>query len=367
MRMIETKNKKPQDFLSEKIKKIKPYSLNNDITNFRIRLDANESFINLPEFIVREINKAVANIDFNRYPDFLASDLIKKYAGTIGIDGKYIVAGNGSDELINIIINSFLSKGDKILTFTPDFSMYAFYSEIIEAEIIRIEKKSSEDFNIDFEKIAEIVKEQGVKVVIFSNPCNPTGKLTDKAILEKFLREVDALVIIDEVYMTFCDDSENQSFIKDFNDYPNLIILKSLSKAFGLASIRTGFAIANEVFINVLKSTKSPYNLNAVSQKIAETVLSYMDYIDENAKLIKENKAELEYEMRRISDLYGYKVHETQTNFVVIETDKAGEIFEYLLNNGILIRQLNDRFLRITTGSKEENKDLLGLLREKEL
>ena len=355
-------NKKPQDFLNEKIKQFKPYSLNNDISDFRIRLDANESFINLPEFIVREIKEAIAAIDFNRYPDFLASDLIKKFAGVINVDEKYIVAGNGSDELIGIIINSFLSKDDKILTFTPDFSMYAFYSEIIEAQVVRVEKKSGEDFGIDFDKAAELIREQDIKAVIFSNPCNPTGKLTDKSTLEKFVREVDALVIIDEVYMTFCDDIDNQSFIRDFADYPNLILLKSLSKAYGLASIRTGFAIANEVFINMLRTVKSPFNVNTVSQKIAETVLSHVDYIGENIKLIKENKAELEAELRRIADLRGYKLHETQTNFTLLETDKAGEIFEYLLSKGILIRQLNDRLLRISTGSKEENKELIFIL-----
>ena len=362
--MAERKNKAPQDFLNEKIKKFKPYSLNNDITNFRIRLDANESFINLPEFIVREIKDAVAEIDFNRYPYFLASDLIKKYAGTIGVDEKYIVAGNGSDEIINIIINSFLSKGDKIMTFTPDFSMYDFYSDIIEAQIVRIEKKSDEDFSIDFDKAAHMIKEQDIKVVIFSNPCNPTGKLTDKSVLEKFVGDVDALVVIDEVYMTFCDDRENQSFINNFLDYPNLIILKSLSKAYGLASIRTGFAVANEVFINMLRTVKSPFNLNAVSQKIAETVLSHMDYINESIKLINENKAELEREFRNLlSEFNGCKLHETQTNFVLLETDKTKIIFEYLLSKGILIRQLNDRFLRISTGSKEENKELISALK----
>ena len=360
--MTERKNKSPQDYLNEKIKKFKPYSLNNDITNFKIRLDANESFINLPEFIVREIKCAVDDIDFNRYPDFLASDLIKKYSRTIGVDEKYIVAGNGSDEIINIIINSFLSKGDKILTFTPDFSMYAFYSDIIEAQIIKIEKKSDEDFAIDFDKVSEIIKERDIKVVIFSNPCNPTGKMTDKVILEKFVREVDALVVIDEVYMTFCDDEKNQSFIGDFLDYPNLIILKSLSKAFGLASIRTGFAVANEVFINTLRTAKSPFNLNAVSQKIAEIVLSNVDYINGNIKLIKENKTELECEFRRLAELYGWKLHETQTNFILLETDRAGEIFEHLLSEGILVRQLDARLLRITTGSKEENKELLAAL-----
>jgi histidinol-phosphate aminotransferase len=304
-------------------------------------------------------------MDFNRYPDFLASDLIKKYAETIGADGKYIVAGNGADELINLIINSFLSKGDKILTFTPDFSMYSFYSEIIEAQVIKIEKKSGEDFRIDFDRASEIINEQRIKMVIFSNPCNPTGKLTDKSVLAKFVRNTDALVVIDEVYMTFCSDSENQSFIHDFTNYPNLIILKSLSKAFGLASVRVGFAISNEVFINVLRTAKSPFNVSAVSQKIAETVLAHTDCINERAELIKENKAELERELLRLSAESGkYKLHETQTNFVLLETDKAEEIFGRLLKSGILIRQLNDRFLRISTGSKEENKELLSVLKE---
>lgn len=353
------------EFINEKIKKFKPYSVNSDINNFKIRLDANESFINLPENIVGEIKDAVSEISFNRYPDFLASDLIKKYGETIGVDGKYIVAGNGSDELINIIINAFLSKGDKILTFAPDFSMYAFYSDIIEAQVVTVEKKHDENFAIDFDKVSEIVKEQGIKVVIFSNPCNPTGKLTAKSILEKFLKSTDAIVIIDEVYMTFCDDSENQSFVKDFFNYPNLIVLKSLSKAYGLASIRTGFAISNEVFINVLRNLKSPFNVNAVSQKIAETVLNHTDFIDASIKLIKENKAELENELKCLAKESGaYKLHETQTNFALIETEQAEKISKHLLTNGIVVRQLNERFLRISTGSKEENKELMLCLKQ---
>ena len=362
-------NKTPEDFLNPKINKFEPYSLNGEITNFEIRLDANESFSNLPDYIIKDIQNNMQKLDFNRYPDPAATDLTKKYAEylkiseNVDVDVKNIAVGNGSDELLNIIINAFLSKGDKILTFAPDFSMYAFYAEIIEAEVIKVPKDSKNNFSIDFDEILEIIKKENVKLVVFSNPCNPTGRLESKEVLKKFIKSVDIPVILDEVYMSFAD--KTQSFLYDFLEYPNLIVMKSLSKAIGLASIRVGFALSNEVFVSMIKTIKSPYNVNSVSQKIAEVVISYPEYLDGRLKEIKENKKNLYDAVKKlISDKKDFKVFETETNFVLIETEKAKEIFDFLLENKILVRNIKDRFLRITTGSREENEKLLACLRK---
>jgi len=357
--------KSPGNYLNPKIEKFEPYSLNSDITDFEIRLDANESFSNLPDYIVDDIQENIKKLNFNRYPDPFAIDLIKKYSiylkvgENVDVDVKNIAVGNGSDELLSILINSFLSKGDKILTFTPDFSMYAFYGDIIEADVIKVQKDSVDNFAIDFDEIENRINKENVKLVVFSNPCNPTGQLVDKNILEKFVKSVNIPVILDEVYMSFADDKENQSFLYDFLDYPNLIVLKSLSKSIGLASIRVGFALSNEVFINMIKTIKSPFNVNSVSQKIAGTVLNYPEYLNQRLKEIKENKKNLQIDLKNLfANKKDFKVFETETNFILIETDKAKEIFDFLLRNKILVRNVGNKFLRITAGSCEENKKL---------
>jgi len=347
------------NFLNPKINKFEPYSLNSDINlnDINIRLDANESFSNLPDYITEEILKNLKNLDFNRYPDPFASDLIKKYSEYIGVNAKNIAAGNGSDELLNIIINGFLSKGDKILTFTPDFSMYAFYADIIEADVIRVQKRGEDNFAINFDEIAERINRENIKLVVFSNPCNPTGQLESKEILKKFIKSINIPVILDEVYIDFTD--KTQSFLYDFNEYPNLIIMKSLSKSIGLAAIRVGFAISNENFINMIKTIKSPFNVNAVSQKIAETVLYYPEYLAERLAEIKENKKNLQ---DKIKNKFKFKVYDTHTNFVLTESERSGEIFEYLLANKILVRNIGGKYLRITSGSREENEELVKCL-----
>ena len=366
-------NKNPKYFLNPKIAKFEPYSLNGeiDLNKIEIRLDANESYANLPDYITEDVQKNIKNIDFNRYPDPAAKDLTKRYSEylkvseNVDVDVKNIAVGNGSDELLSIIINAFLSKGDKILTFTPDFSMYAFYGDIIEAGVIKIQKNGADNFAIDFDEIAEKVNREDIKLVVFSNPCNPTGQLESKAILEKFIKSVNCVVIVDEVYMSFADDKLNQSFIYDFLEYPNLIIMKSLSKSIGLASIRVGFALSNEIFINMIKTIKSPFNVNAVSQKIAGTVLNYPDYLAERLKSIKENKKNLQVNIKNLfADKKDFKVFDTQTNFILIETAKSKKIFDFLLKNKILIRNFGNRFLRITTGSVEENNKLIECLKE---
>ncbi|MCL1793253.1 MAG: aminotransferase class I/II-fold pyridoxal phosphate-dependent enzyme [Oscillospiraceae bacterium] len=359
------------DYLNPKTKNFEPYSPNGgiDSNEIEIRLDANESYANLPGYIIRDIKESMEKIDFNRYPDPFARNLAKQYSKFLKagenayVDEKNIAAGNGSDELLNIIINAFLSKGDKILTFAPDFSMYAFYGDVIEAEVIKVQKNGADNFAIDFEKMEKKIREENIKLAVFSNPCNPTGQLESKKTLEKFIKNANCAVVLDEVYMSFADDKKNRSFVYDFLEYPNLIVMKSLSKAVGLASVRVGFALSNEKFINAIKTLKSPFNLNAVSQKIAETALCYPDYFSGRLDEIKKNKKNLQKSLQILFEgKKDFKIYETETNFVLIETPKSKDIFDFLLQNKILVRNLEGKFLRITTGNAIENEKLAKCL-----
>ena len=207
----------------------------------RVKLDANESPYPMPKEAAEAIGKAMSDqlSGLNRYPDPDMKELYAAYSEYISVSPERIVAGDGSDELINLIINTFLCEGGKIALCLPDFSMYKFYSEFAGADTVIYDKKDGMD--IDFSRLAETVRRENVKLVMFSNPCNPTGVLESRAAILDFVRDTEALVVVDEAYMEFSRDGE-QSVIGDIEAFENLIVLKTVSKI-GLAGLRCGFAI----------------------------------------------------------------------------------------------------------------------------
>ncbi len=342
--------------LNSKLRNLVPYE---PITEtYKIRLDANESFINLNDEIKLRISDAVSKIDFNRYPDPYATETVNAFAEFFGISDKHVTAGNGSDELISIISSCFLQKGDKIVTLKPDFSMYAFYGTLYENDVLVYGK--NDDLSIDINGLIDFVNENNARAVIFSNPCNPTSLGILKEDVIKLISETDALVILDEAYMDFW----NQSILDKIGDYDNLIILKTCSKAVGMASIRLGFAVAGEKITNALRAAKSPYNCDTVSQEIGRIVLSEKEFLLDSIKRIKDSRDYLYSEIVKLSEEFsslGY-VYPTVTNFVFIKSENSKMIFDELLKRSIAIRYMGE-YIRITAGSMEENKELLSSLK----
>ena len=191
------------------------YTLNKKIINlvpyepisgtYDIRLDANECPDNLPEFIREDIKAEIDKLAFNRYPDPMASSVVEAFASYYGINPALVTAGNGSDELIFLIEAAFLEKGDKMLVVSPDFSMYNFYSSICEVECETFVK--NDNLDIDVDALIEKVNSDGIKLLMFSNPCNPTGRGITADEARRLVTSVDALVILDEAYMDFWDQS----------------------------------------------------------------------------------------------------------------------------------------------------------------
>ncbi len=338
--------------LNKKIAKLTPYEPISG--EYEVRLDANESYVNLNEKTLEKISKRLAKLDFNRYPDPYAKKLCERIAINYNVDANLVTVGNGSDELIGVIMASFLEKGDKALSFTPDFSMYKFYSDLYEVEMFQMQK--NEQLQIDMQKVIDFINENNVKCVIFSNPCNPTslGESADR--VRNLLESVNCLVVLDEAYMDFWDES----LINEFEKYDNLIILKTLSKAYGMASIRVGFALANQKLTGVLKSAKSPYNVNAVSQLIAEVILEEKQENKNNLSEIILNCKQLYGKIEELNQKYSVfeKVYQTKTNFVLVKTSKSKEIFNKLIEKSIVIRCIGN-YLRITTGDKKQNQILI--------
>lgn len=341
--------------LNEKVKNLTPYEPISG--TYEIRLDANESFLTVPEEIENEMIEALKNTALNRYPDPMATKLVDGFSKYFKVNPDCVTAGNGSDEIISVIMNAFLQKGDKILTLEPDFSMYRFYAEIAECESVKYQKNDDLDVNID--EVIRIANEEKVRIVIFSNPCNPTSRIITKDDIRKLINSVDSLVVLDEAYMDF---AEGESLLNEFEKYDNLIILKTCSKALGSAALRLGFAVANNTLTNVIRAVKSPYNVNSVSQALGEVLFSHPDYIDNCIETVIKSKEEMYSAILEIKSDKIERVYESHTNFVFIKVKNAKEVFEKMKNRGIIIRNMGE-FLRITAGTKYENEKMLAELK----
>lgn len=342
--------------LCNKIKNMTPYEpINGD---YPIRLDANESFIAPNEMLQQKIQDAVAQVSFNRYPDALASELCKAFSLYYRIGAEYVTAGNGSDELISVIIGSLLQKGDTLITLSPDFSMYRFYGEMAEMNMVTLQKGESLEVNVD--DILKAAKDHNAKAIIFSTPCNPTSLVTDKNKVLQLIKSTDMLVVVDEAYMDF----SNQSILQEAASFDNVIVLKTCSKAFSSA-IRLGFAVANKRITNALRAAKSPYNVNSVTQAIGAVILNEADYNRDCIKQVLQNRTELHYALTELASKKAdiIKVYKSETNFIFVELQNAKTTHTALLNKGIVVRCF-DHHLRITVGSKDENKILIAALDE---
>lgn len=341
--------------LNEKVINLTPYEPISG--TYEIRLDANESFLKVTKEIEDEMIEAVKNTALNRYPDPTATKLVKGFARYFKISPENVTAGNGSDEIISVIMNAFLQKGDKILTLEPDFSMYRFYAEIAECESVKYLKDDNLDVNID--DVIELANSEKVRIVIFSNPCNPTSRIITKTDIKKLINSVDSLVVLDEAYMDFAED---ESLLNEFENYDNLIILKTCSKALGSAALRLGFAVANKTLTNVIRAVKSPYNVNSVSQSMGEVLFSHPDYIDSCIETVVNSRKELYSAILEIKNENIEKVYETHTNFVFMKVKNAKAVFEKMKEKGIIIRNMGD-YLRITAGTEYENAKTLETLK----
>ncbi|MCI9575897.1 MAG: aminotransferase class I/II-fold pyridoxal phosphate-dependent enzyme [Clostridiales bacterium] len=343
--------------LNRKIRDLKPYDPIEG--EYRIRLDANESFLPVPEEIKTGILQAVEETAFHRYPDSLAKEVSAAFADYYEVDPKHVAVGNGSDESISVILSAFLMKGDKILTVSPDFSMYRFYASIVEAESVVLEKE--EDLTISVDKLIKTANEQKVRMIIFSNPCNPTSLGLQRDEVRRLIRSVDALVVLDEAYMDFWD----QSLLREAAQYENLIILRTCSKAFGMAAIRLGFSVANETLTNAIKAVKSPYNSNTLTQKIGAELFRHPTLLHQGIQEIVDSKQALYRNMKELEASCHEEilVYESCTNFIFIRTEKAKQIYDFLLIQSIAVR-LFPGYLRISAGNAQENAAVVAACRQ---
>ena len=335
--------------LNDKLKAIKPYEpLEGD---HPVRLDANESFLPIPADMIEEAQRTLVQTDFNRYPDPRSKELCRAFSELYGINPENTAAGNGSDELISVIFSAFLQKGDAFATVEPDFSMYDFTGFLSEARHVKLGKR--EDMTLDTDKIIEVCAEEDIKLLIFSNPCNPTSVVCPKEEVRRLIKGVDALVVLDEAYMDFSD----QSLLDEINDFDNLIILRTCSKAFGMAALRLGFAVAGSKLITAVRAAKSPYNVNVLSQRLGTLILKRADSLKTARDEILRSRDGLLVQLESILEEFpdSFRILPSATNFITLEMKNGDKLCSYLLDMGIAIR-FTGGLVRITCGTESENR-----------
>ncbi|MCF8009934.1 MAG: histidinol-phosphate transaminase [Clostridiales bacterium] len=321
-----------------------------------IRLDANENPYDLPREVKDDINEKLYSHYFNRYPDPLANNLVKALASYTGFSEDYILAGNGSDEIILDLALTFAAGGKVIIT-SPTFSMYEVHSRVAGAEPVFIPRKSC--FSIDIEKIKNYEQDTDTRIIFICSPNNPTANEIKHEELEQILNSVNCLVVVDEAYIEFGGKTTAVLLRK----YPNMVVIRSFSKSFGLAGLRVGYLLANPEVIRQVCRVKQPFNLNTYSQLAAVTVLENLSLYQD---IIENIKAEREYLLNKMKNL-NIKVYPTVTNFILFEPScDAAKVHSELLEHNILIRNVSspvvENCLRVSVGTRDENNAFIKAL-----
>ena len=265
--------------------------------------------------------------------------------------------GNGSDEAIDILFRAFCNPGtDNVITVPPTYGMYEVSANINDVEVRKI--KLTPDYQLNMEGIAEAIDEY-TKIIFICSPNNPTGNSINRDDIETVLANFNGLVIIDEAYINY---SRQKTFIQELTEYSNLVVLQTLSKAWGLAGLRIGMAFASEEIIEVFNKVKPPYNINEASQELALKALQNVDQVN---SWIKETVAERDKLKAELSTLPSVlTVYPSDANFILVKTVNPKETYQFMVNRGIIVRdrskvELCEGCLRITIGTPNENKLLI--------
>lgn len=328
----------------ENILKLKPYISFRDHNDFNepTYLDANESPFG----------------EWNRYPDSTQRKLKSSLAELRNLSPAQIAIGNGSDELIDLIIKIFCEpKKDAILMMNPSFAMYGFYATINENKVLQLDL--DENFEIIKEDFLKTVEERPIKVFFLCSPNNPTGNSTVD--IEFYLQNFDGIVVVDEAYIEF---SGKKSSLQLLAQYPNLIVLQTFSKAWGIAGARVGVAYASEEIIQLINTVKAPYNVNALSQELILNALEDENRLKDNVRNIIEERIWLQNQFKGIECIT--KVFPTDANFFLIKLNDVDEVYQKMLEQEILTSRRDPAIpgcIRINVGNRQENEKLVNLLK----
>ena len=297
----------------------------------------------------------------NRYPDPYQYDLKAVVSNQRNILPEKIFVGNGSDEAIDLLFRIFCEPGkDKALTFTPSYGMYKVSAHINDVELIELPLNGL--FQIDKNLLEPYLKDAQLKLIFLCSPNNPTGNVLTSESIEWILDNFNGIVVLDEAYIDF---SSTRSFREQLDKYPNLVVLQTLSKAWGQASLRIGFAFSNPYIVQLFNKVKPPYNVSGPTQQMALEVLQDSAKYEKEVEQILQNRAYLRSELDSIPLIK--EIYASEANFLLVKVEDANAVYEKLVDSKIVVRNRHkvlENHLRITVGSTLENQKLIQKLKQ---
>ena len=338
------------NIIRDNVKGLKPYSSARD-----------EYVSDGTQMIFLDANENPFENGVNRYPDPQQRDLKVVLAEQKGVNVKNVLLGNGSDEVLDLIFRAFCEPNkDNIVSLPPTYGMYKVLSGINAVE--NREVLLTQDFELDVKDILGAVDENS-KIIFICSPNNPTGNSFDEMAILRLLNEFAGLIVIDEAYIDF---SAKKSWLKRLNEFPNLIITQTLSKAYGMAGIRLGLCFASQEIIAILNKIKPPYNVNGLTQKRALEQVVKIEVVKSEVAEILVQKGALLKVLNQVRFIK--KIYRSDANFVLVKVDDANKRYSQLLEKAIVIRNrttqpLCENTLRFTIGTKEENLKLISALK----
>lgn len=334
------------------IRTLKPYHSAREDYEQGLLFDANENSQGAP---AKNLN------GLHRYPSPKQQKLRAKIANFRSVELKNVFVGNGSDEAIDLLYRIFCRPGkDRVLVTSPTYGMYSVSANIHDIGVEEV--LLDDDFQPQVNKILDQASKQ-TKLLFLCSPNNPTGNLLDRGKVIRLIEEFSGIVVIDEAYIDF---SEQESYASKVKEHPNLVILQTMSKSFGLAGIRLGAAFAPAEIIDYFMKVKAPYNINTLTAKAALEAFDHLDMIEEKIERIKKERNRLRKALGELP--FVHHIYSSEANFLLVKMDRAKEIYQQLAEQNIIVRYRGneprcDGCLRITMGTRDENNTLLNALK----
>lgn len=343
--------------IRKEIKKIKAYQLKAE--QAKIKINQNELPYDLNPLLKKKALKRLASLDWNRYPRDRPVSLIRALAKKEGVKDSQIVVSNGSNVLVQALIAA-TSIQAKVMVLDPSFSVYELEAKIFSNKVIKFPLNKN-DFSWDIKNMVKQIKKEKPSIVFIPNPNAPTGTLFSKKDLESVIKATRSMVVIDEAYYDF----SKATVLPWIKKYKNLVVLRTLSKAYGLGGVRVGYMIAREDIAQEVYKVVMPYCLSQINQVLAELLLEEEDQVK---KRVEEILQEREKVYQQLAELKTIQVYPSSANFIYFTSKAHQKIFQGLLNEGILIRQVSTRSypnaLRVSIGSPKENSTFLKAMKK---
>jgi len=349
----------PEDLIRPQIRTLKAYE-SKPVPNC-VRLDANENPLPWPSGMKEKLFKA--KFELNRYPDGEALELKKALSNYTGIPAEGILAGNGSDELIQLIMTTFGGENKAVVVHPPTFSMYWAAAKVTGTNVIEVPLlEEGLRVRLDVEGILEATTRSEVHIIILCNPNNPTGSLYPREDILRIVEESGKIVIVDEAYAEF----SGETVLDQIQNYPNLIVMRTFSKAFAMAALRLGYLLGQPTTIELLNRARQPFNVNALTQQAGVIALDYLEEYNEQIRIIVEETQKI---YKILKTLPRVRVFPTRSNFILFQPENPELVYQELMKQGFLIRNMGNlqvmgKALRLSAGLPEENERLVRVLRD---